>query len=82
MTGRFPKQSSRGNQYILVGYHYDSNCILGIPIKNRKGLTLTKVWTALYNDFKKASVVPSTYVLNNKTSKDLILAFEAERIAY
>ena len=28
LTGRFPLRSSRGNQYILVGYHYDGNCML------------------------------------------------------
>ena len=33
LTGRFPMRSSRGNQYILIGYHYDANCIHGIAIK-------------------------------------------------
>ena len=27
LTGRFPHCSSRGNQYILVGYHHDANNI-------------------------------------------------------
>ena len=31
LTGKFPKRSSRGHQYIMVGYHYDGNCILGPP---------------------------------------------------
>ena len=35
LTGRFPKQSSRGNEYILVGYHFDANLVKGIPLKNR-----------------------------------------------
>ena len=35
LTGRFPHCSSRGNEYILVAYHYDSNAILGLPLKNR-----------------------------------------------
>jgi len=46
--GRFPKKSSRGNEYILVGYHYYGNCILGIPIKNRRGPTITEVWKDLH----------------------------------
>ena len=25
LTGRFPKKSSRGNECVLVGYHYDGN---------------------------------------------------------
>ena len=28
LTGRFPCKSNRGNQYVLVGYHYDGNCII------------------------------------------------------
>ena len=41
LTGRFPMRSSRGNQYILIGYHYDANCIHGIAIKDRTATTLT-----------------------------------------
>ena len=42
LTGRFPIKSSRGNEYILVGYHYDGNYIHGIPVKNRSALVLTE----------------------------------------
>ena len=28
LTGRFPYKSTRGNEYILIAYHYDSNVIL------------------------------------------------------
>ena len=44
LTGRFAVKSSSSNECILVGYHYNANCILGHPVKDRKGLTLTKVW--------------------------------------
>ena len=33
LTGRFPFCSSRGNEYILIGYNYDANAILGVPLK-------------------------------------------------
>ena len=36
LTGRSPYRSSRGNEYILVGYHFDGNTILAEPIKNRQ----------------------------------------------
>ena len=42
LTGRFPQKSSQGHEYILVGYHYDSNLIHGIPVKNRKGSSLSE----------------------------------------
>ena len=33
LTGRFPYSSSRGNQYLMVGYHYDSNFVMAEAIK-------------------------------------------------
>ena len=34
LTRRYPNISSRGNQYILVVYDYDSSGILVEPLKN------------------------------------------------
>ena len=72
LTGRFPMQSSRGNQYILVGYHYDGNCILEKAIKDRKAGTLTATWQPLRNIFAKAGVAPNTYVMDNEISEELL----------
>ena len=36
----------------------------------------------MHKKFKKAGVSPSTYVLNNETSKDLIQAFELENLKH
>lgn len=47
LTGRFSRNSSQGHEYILVGYHYDSNLIHGIPVKNRKGSIISKAWEQL-----------------------------------
>ena len=35
LTGRFPKISSRGNQYILDVYDYNSNAIVAEPLKKQ-----------------------------------------------
>ena len=40
LTGHFPYTSSRGNQYVMVAYHYDANAILVQPVKNRNKQTL------------------------------------------
>ena len=37
LTGQFPVQSDRVDNYILVAYHYDANNILTIPLNNRTG---------------------------------------------
>ena len=76
LTGRFPARSGQGNQYVLIGYHYDSNCILGIAVKNRKALTLTAAWEILHKQFQKAGIAPAVWVLDNEISSDLTQAFE------
>ena len=43
LTGRFPFRSSRGNEYILIGYHHDVNAILAEPLKNRQAEIITQV---------------------------------------
>ena len=82
LTGRFPKKSSRGNEYILVAYHFDANHIMALPIKNRRGPTITEAWETIHNDFKRAGAAPNTYVLDNEKSKDLIDSFNDEKIEY
>ena len=72
LTGRFPMRSSIENQYILVGYHYDGNCMLGKAINDRKAGTLTVVWQSLHNIFSRAGVAPNTYIIDNEISKDLL----------
>ena len=36
LTERFPYRSAKGNQYLLVTYHFDVNTIYAEPIKNRE----------------------------------------------
>ena len=66
----------------MVGYYYDVNCILAKPIKNRQGSMIAKAWQSIYNDFKKAGTAPTIYILDNKTSKELMEGFDKERISY
>ena len=40
LTGRFPKSSSRRNECMLVGYHFDANYIRVASIKKIKGPTI------------------------------------------
>lgn len=82
LTGRFPKRSSRGNQYVLVGYHYDSNHIHGIPIKIRKGEEITNAWQDLHYMYSKAGVAPEMMVLDNEFSADLKTAFDEHNLSY
>ena len=82
LTGRFPYRSSSGNEYIMVGYHFDGNVILGEAIKNRQAQTITAAWHKLNNEFSRAGMQPNTYVLDNEISSTLIEAMTKENISY
>ena len=64
----------------MMGYHYDSNYIMGVPLRNRKGVTIMEYWKNTCNTFRKSGVDPKTHVLDNEISKDLIESFESELI--
>lgn len=82
LTGRFPYKSSRGNEYILIGYHFDSNAILGVPIKNRQAATITKAWKQLHNKFQLAGAAPNIWILDNETSHDLQTAMNKAKTTF
>lgn len=53
LTDRFPIQSSKGNNYILVAYHPDANVILVEPLINQTALQITKAWQKINDRLKK-----------------------------
>ena len=81
-TGRFPQRSSRGNQYIFIGYHYNANAILALPLKDRNAATLTKAWTTMHKMFQKSTNAPNVYILDNEISNDLISAFKVNNVQF
>ena len=82
LTGKFPYKSSRGNQYILVTYHYDGNNIRGVALKNREAATITNAYSLMNDYFAQAGVEPKTWVLDNEFSGDLRQAFGKSKINY
>ena len=53
LTGQFPMQSDRGNNYILVAYHYDANNILTTPLKNRIRPCIQSGITKIHDKLRK-----------------------------
>ena len=82
LMGRLPYRSARGNKYIMVGYHYDSNAILAIPIKNRTASVITAAWEELHSKFTTAGVSQHTYILDNEISVTLKDAFTPYKVAF
>ena len=82
LTGRFPCRSSSGNEYVMVAYHYDGNCIVGRALKNRKKETLIATWKSIHDSFSKAGAAPNTYVMDNEVSQDFITTLINNKTSY
>ncbi len=67
-TGRFPKQSSCGNQYIIVLTKSDSLAILVELMKNRSAGEMVQAYQALIDRLNATSIFPLERILNNKCS--------------
>ena len=64
-TGRFPVTSSKGNKYILVAYHYDSNTIHAEPLKKISGLDLNTSYQKLHSLLTNRGLKPNLHILEN-----------------
>ena len=71
-TGRFQVTSRKGNKYILVAYHYDSNTIHAEPLKTRLGLDLTDAYQKLHSLLTNIGMIPHLHILDNECPNVLI----------
>ena len=60
---RFPQQSRRENQYILVAYHYNENNIDAEAIQNSEASTITNAWKIINERYKIVGIEHKTYVM-------------------
>ena len=81
-TGRFLYVSSRGNQYLLVVYDYDSNAILVEPHKSRAAAHIRDAWLKIHQKLSLSGNAPSRYILDNECSTDFRSALTKHRIIY
>ena len=82
LMGRFPQRSSRGNAYVLIGYHYDGNSILSKAIKGRTAISLTAAWEHTHKTYNAAGDAPKTNILDNEKSNELTNLFTKYNVNY
>jgi hypothetical protein len=81
-TGKFPIQSSRGYNYVMILYDYDSNLILSNPLKTKQASELTKAWTALHTRLQSNGYGPKLHILDNKCSDELKKAYKRDHVDF
>ncbi len=69
--GRFPKKSSRGNQYIMVLTEIASDAILIEPMKNRTTGEMIRAYQVLINQLNSAGIFPKLHILDNECSSEM-----------
>ena len=74
LTGKFPHMSSRGNQYLVVVYDYDSNAIVFEPIKSRQAKEILTAFEKCEQKISKNGNTPKLFVLDNECSADMKLS--------
>ena len=70
LPGQFTTKSPKGNQYILVLYHYDSNKILTEPMKNRTKAEIVRSYEKLSNYLIDRGIQPKFQILDNESSQE------------
>ena len=81
-TGRFPKQSRTGMNYIMVLAENDSDAILVEGMRNRSAGEMVRAYSVLIGRLHACGIFPTKQVLDNEISqeyKDAIASFD---IAY
>ena len=82
LTGQFLVQSDRGNNYILVSYHYDANNFLTTPLKNRTGPCILSGMTKIHDKLRKRGLTPKLHIMDNEVSEDPKKYFEDSDIQF
>ena len=67
-TGKFPEQSSRGFNYVMILYNYDSNNILSTPLRTRQASEITAAWEKLHTRVETNGYAPELRILDNECS--------------
>jgi hypothetical protein len=81
-TGRFPVPSSRGNHYVFVLYHQDTNSIHTVAIPNRKAASIRDAWEATHKTLIHQGHTSELHILDNECSQELKDAFQKHQIRF
>ena len=69
-TGRFLVRSRRGNQYIMVAYHCDSNMILTAPFKSRSDKHRMLAYHDIMQPLKARGMLVDLQIMDNEASAE------------
>ena len=81
-TGRFPKTSANGNQYIMVLCKIDSSGILVEPLRSKSAGETTRAFETLMDRLSKQGIKTKHIVLDNEISGEFKVAVDNRQLTY
>ena len=69
-TGGFPIRLRRGNQYIMVAYHCDTNLILTAPFKLRSNMHCMLAYNSIMQRLKDRIMLVDLQIMDNEASAE------------
>ena len=82
LTGRYPITSSRGNQYIIICYDYDTNSIQAHPTKTRNAAEIRDATISMLTNLSTNGHQPQIHIMDNEASTILKQALLKYKIKY
>jgi hypothetical protein len=79
LTGRFPIQSYRGNNYVLVSVF--NNYIKAVPMRNREAGSYVEAHRSIREHFQLLGIAPTILRLDNESSNQLSTYLQSEGIS-
>ena len=81
-TGQFLIPSSRGNRYLLIVYHYDSNFIFVEPMPSRTAEQILKAYQKVHQLLTARDMKPQLKIMDNEASIILKEYLRKENVTY
>jgi hypothetical protein len=81
-TGRLPRKSQRGYEYIMTLYKNDSNAILVEPMKNRSSGEMLRAYIKLIERLKGVGITPEHHILDNECSNEFKAQIKLFKMTY
>ena len=81
-TGKFPYLSSKGNRYVMVGYHIDANYIFQEPMKNRTERQMIATYQRIVKRMQDGGLSIKKHILDNEISKEYKIAIKENGITH
>jgi hypothetical protein len=81
-TGKFPVPSTRGNHYVFILYHQDTNTIHATALPNRQAASIRTAWEQTHTMLVQQGHAPLLHILDNECSADLKKSFTKYHVTY